>query len=202
MFLIRYIIIFYLAFLSLSLSAQEPCYGKAIMPDIIKTQSDSFPVYLGKYEKQNFIQIVEVETEPSRIGWEEKVNENCLSKNPEDCLMMCTVLIPAKTQKYPIVIDTSSTSDYLWKVFTSQTLVKEGGEEEYLAVICPNKIDKTFVSQLSNQLRDKGFYRGENHEIISVELKKALESYQINEGFPMGQLDFVTLASLGFGYVK
>jgi len=172
------------------------------MPDIIKTQSDSFPVFLGTYKKQKFIQIVEVETQAAGIEWEERINKNCLSKNPEDCLMVCSVAIPAKTQKYPIVIDTSATKDFIWKVFTSQTMVKEGGTEEYLAVICPEKIDETFVIQLSQQLRNRGFYLGRDHKIISQELKTSLENYQITEGFPKGQLDFATLASLGFGYTN
>ncbi len=54
------------------------------------------------YELTESIEIEEVETipiEPATAKWvRKKVDENCLSRNPDDCLIWCLVEVPAVTQ--------------------------------------------------------------------------------------------------------
>ena len=172
------------------------------MPSIYASSHQLYPIYIGSDTDAAFLKPIDFTIEPAKLAFVERVNENCLSPNPEDCMMICEVLVPAKIQKKFIVLDTTQTDDYLWENLTVESLVKEGGYEEYVTVICGDKIDETFIAQISKVLADKNYYGGEVNKIFSQSLKNALVQFQIDNHLPQGQLDLVTLSKLGFGYTK
>ena len=198
-------IIFLLLILIISLckvKGQGLCYGKALMPDIYESAYELFPVYKGDYTNQSGLTKIEIEVQEARIEWEEKINENCLSPNPEDCKMLCAVEIPSIVESYYIVIDTINIKDFLWEKIKVERLLRKGGDEEYIPVLCSNKIDRTFVQYLTEQLQNRGYYLGKQHDFISEGLKEALIKFQKDNGLPVGQLDLTSLSQLGFEYKK
>jgi len=190
-----------LILLSLHISAQEElCYGKAIMPSVYASSHQLYPIYIGENTDADYLKSIDFTMEPARIALEERINENCLSPNPEDCIMVCEVMVPAKIKKKYVVVDTTQTDEYLWENLKVESLVKQGGYEEYVTVICGDKIDETFVAQISQVLAQKNYYGGGVNKIFSEALKQALIQFQKDNGLPEGQLDLVTLSKLGFGY--
>lgn len=175
------------------------CYGKAMMPDVIELIKKSYPIYTGKDNTAKYLKWEEIVIQSEQLRWEERRNPNCLSDDPNDCLMVCSVSIPAVVKSYQVVDDLNATQEFEWQEFSFEKLIKKGGEE-YVTVVCNDKIDPVFVSQITNQLKTRGYYEGPSYDVFSQSLKNALIKYQKENGLPEGTLDLVTLASLGFGY--
>lgn len=193
-----------LLFCAFSLHSQKDdnlCYGKAMIPDVIQKVKKSFPIYTGKDFGADYLKWEQIIVQPEKLVWEERKNNNCVSKDPKECMMVCSMLIPAQIKNYQVVTDLNATKDIEWVEFEYENIVKEGGEE-YVTVVCMDKVDALFIAQLSEQLNKKGYFDGEIHEIFSQRLKNSLIKYQKESGLPEGALDLKTLASLGFGYTS
>lgn len=87
-----------------------------------------------------------------------------------------------------------------FKTIQHKTLLKEGGQVTWVEVLCPKSIDILLVTQLQLALKSRNYYHGELHGILSYDVRAALVEFQQDKELPLGQLDKITLETLGFNY--
>lgn len=205
-------------FLTVQLSAQpgdlpedrEPgkCYAKALILPIYDIYEEEFPVYIGDEPEKIDLDTIELVLQAETTKWEKrKANRNCLSKNPEDCLVWCLIEVPEKIVTIVYMLDPSQSDMVDWEVYEVKELDEEGGHTEWREVICSNKLTPAIVRQIQVALQNEGYYdntsskKEQDHPLytthLDVQTKAALTKYQKNNGLPVGQLDIETLQALG-----
>ena len=175
------------------------CYAKSLMPDQTSTNSQYLAVYTGDEAFEDVeIETREIVIKPASKKWEKKqVDRNCLSADPNDCLVWCMVDVPAQTETYKVLIDTTQSSNYKMTAIHQEELVSKGGYTEWKEVLCQNKVTKGLLSKLQSTLKDQQFYDAEITSSFDSKTRAALTKYQRANSLPVGQLDFETLDALG-----
>ena len=179
------------------------CYAKSLVPDLIEKQPMEIPVFIGdendttvKRESREFVL-----TKASTKWEKKKADRNCMSRDPNDCLVWCLVETPEEKIERMIVLDTSDTSSFKMETIYFNELKKKGGFTEWFEVLCENQIDETVVTGLQNRLFVEQFLTAiPETPKIDTKTKAALKAYQREHGLPVGNLDFKTLAHLGINY--
>ena len=207
--MIKYILLFLTFFVLWSCSVQnnnrldssmpnEPgkCYAKCMMPDQHKLLGvDSFAVYTG-----NDISSVEldsiVEYQAASTEWvKKKADRNCLSADPDDCLVWCLVETPEYRNVFYFLKDHTQTTTFKWVLRERKELAKNGGYTEWKEVVCePNSL---IYTQVQNALNERGYDTGKPFKAkMHTKLKGGLTKYQRDNGLPIGNLNIETLESL------
>ena len=184
-------------------NGKEPgkCYAKCLIESTIKEKEHSVPIYSGKEFNQDFIEKQEIVINPATTKWvKRKADKNCLSADPEDCLVWCLVEEPSETMEAYVVTDTSLTDDYYWETVTIKKIVKEGVFHEWREVICNNKVIAELNNQIQLALIQKGYDAGPSDGIIGTKTKAALVKFQKDNNLPIGNLNIETLDALGIDY--
>lgn len=174
------------------------CFAKAKMPDRKVEVGDALYLFTGDVNNTDVeIEEIEIVTQIAGTKWvKKKADKNCLSANPDDCLVWCLVDVPSESENYTVVVDTSATDQY--EVFYRTEVVK-GSPEEWIEVVCQEKITKDLISQLQSALFAMDLYVGSTNGVMDNRLMDALAKYQSLNQLPIGHLDFETLDSLGIG---
>ena len=124
------------------------------MGDIVDETPMQIPVYTGdindtsvKTEMKEFVL-----TAKSTKWVKRKVDENCQSPNPDDCLVTCLVEIPEEKISRLVVTDTSTTTSYEMETIVFKKIEKPGGYTKWFEVLCEKEINETVVASLQNRL--------------------------------------------------
>jgi len=180
-------------------NAEGKCYAPCQIPSIYDTQTKRYAVFTGdEIEEIAGIDTLEIVTEPASMKWiKKKADRNCLSADPNDCLVWCLVEIPAKTAVIKVLTDTTQSPNFEMRKILTNEIVRTGGGTELRQVICDSDITQEIIAQIQDILRDNGFYKGENSDELNKDTKIALTNFQKFYSLPEGQLDFKTLEALG-----
>jgi len=173
------------------------CYAKTPIT-IYKTHEESYPIFTGekkprkvKLKKKNLI------IKKPITKWVKKIaSRNCLSADPNDCMVWCLVeVVPGETAYLEYVKNTSKTTEYEMKTFTIYTKTKATINE--LPVVCEADLDEAFLKDIQSKL-DKLGYIGTPAEKdnLNQKIKLALFKYQRDNGLPVGHFDYQTLEKL------
>lgn len=178
------------------------CYAKALASDQYGDK-DVVPYY--KYTGNDLInpniRLVEKSTAPTTKWVKKKADRNCLSSNPEDCLVWCLVEVPGEYYSYHEVLDTNKVKDF--KLVTKeQTLIKQGGYTEWKRVVCEPQLTLQLIEDIQNALLEKGYNELSVTGTFDVVTKGSLTQYQKDHGLFFGQVTFETLDLLGVSYEK
>jgi hypothetical protein len=182
--------------------ASEPgkCYAKCQQQDIYVIEYKLLPKYIGpSIDTLTNKNIVALQFTPqaSETKWEKKkADKNCLSSDPNDCLVWCKVNIPEIKSVEYFVIDTSQKGTFEWQKFPIKKLVKKGGIIEWKEVVCEKDMTKSLIKEIQNELIKRGYYEGEVDGKISINLKQGLTSYQKKEGLYVGAITIESLKYL------
>lgn len=178
------------------------CYAKTLIGDQFDYWEESYPIYLGN-ANDNFDYLKEKKlllAEKSTKWVKRKADRNCLSADPNDCLVWCQVEIPEKIEVITIVTDTTQTNNYEWEKFKLSKMVKKGGFTEWREVVCNYKVTADLNQQIQRALRDKGYDSGPIDNIIGTKTKAALVAFQKKNNLPIGNLNIETMYALGIDY--
>lgn len=185
-------------------SSREPgkCYAKCLIGNQYEYWEEAYPIYLGNpNDNLAYLKEMELVLEGQEKKWvKRKADRNCLSADPNDCLVWCLVEVPEKIAVITIVTDTSQTNDYEWEKFEFREIVKEGGFTEWREVVCNYKVTAELNRQIHISLRDEGFNPGPINNIIGTKTKAALVNFQKKNNLPIGNLNIETLDMLGVDY--
>lgn len=179
------------------------CYAKCLMQDQYEEVAiGEYYIYTGDdYENENLNYIVN--EQPASTRWEKRMaDRNCLSTDPEDCMVWCLVEVPGIKEEYYEVLDTSIIKEFEIKKITNKKLVKAGGNTEWREVVCDSDLTRRLILNIQQTLIDNGYGLGPHGATGSVNdaTKSALLKYQRDNALPVGQLDLETLEKLGVMY--
>ncbi len=175
------------------------CYAKCLMPDQLEIYSDEYPVYIGNdLEEDVEVVIKKIELSPATTKWiKKKADRNCVSANPDDCLVWCLVEVPAETKELKILVDTTQSSNYELIKIDKKNIVEKGEYVEWKRVLCGDNITRQVIGKIQSALKISGYYQEENSFKLDRKTKTSLKKFQQENNLPMGQLDYETLDALG-----
>jgi len=180
---------------------QEPgkCYVKAIMPDIYERIEETYNEYTGTNTEQADVSAISVVTKAGGQRWvKKKADRNCLTADPEDCLVWCLVKLDDETETFFQVIDTSIVKDFKERQVIKQKFISKGGQAEWVETLCENEISSSFIKRFQEVLLDEGML-GDLPRMGSIDenTKMALVQYQGKYNLPNGGLNLITLEYMG-----
>lgn len=175
------------------------CYAKCLMPDQQKSVTiDSIAMFTGKDSSGIMFAERVIQEELKGTKWvKKKADRNCLSADPDDCLVWCLVENNTPEVKVKYLADTSQTDEWEYQDYTVDVITQSGGYSEWQEVICEKDIDELFYTDLKNALQLRGYATDTETNDFSAIDKKALIKFQEDNGMPIGQLDLITLSTLG-----
>lgn len=178
------------------------CYAKCLIQDSIDVWTENVFLFLGEDNLDTNIEDYEIVITPAISEWiKTKSDRNCLSGNPEDCLIWSYIERPAEIETIMIVIDTSLTKEFVEMEIEQSELVKAGGFTEWREVVCNADLNSKLIERISLALKEKGFYPDNpKRDKANSLFKNSLVAYQKYFNLPIGQVDFETLRSLGIPF--
>ncbi|MEL6863707.1 MAG: peptidoglycan-binding domain-containing protein [Bacteroidota bacterium] len=174
------------------------CYAKCLMPPQIDTiYSEPYPIYTGDENTEDvYVETRTVEIKPASTQWiKKRADKNCVSANPDDCLVWCLVEVPAVTEEIRILVDTTQSKNFEL-VEIGKELITQDEYTEWREVLCNAEVTSTLVHKIQNTLTSYGYDAGEG-AIIDAKTKAGITQFQKDNKLPVGHLDMETLAALG-----
>jgi len=175
------------------------CYARCLIQDSYKITNHEFYAYTGDEFEAEGVKKTKKEIKPASTKWEKrKADRNCLSDDPDDCLVWCLIEVPGEYADHYEVVDTNLVKEFEIKQVEVKEIDKEGGFTEWREVVCDVDMTPTFYRKVQQALIDEGYEVGIHGAdgLKSIATKKALSKYQRANGLPIGQLDLVTLKAL------
>lgn len=174
------------------------CYAKCFIQNQYITIKDSIPVYSNIDNVEYRTETIKLQ-DATTIWVKKKADRNCLSADPEDCLVWCHVDSPAQYKSVKIPLNPSMAGELNYEIIEKKKLSVKGGVTEWREVVCGDNITINLVRRVQTALMQQGYDVGNNgaNNILGSETKAALVKFQRDNGLPVGQLDFETLKSLG-----
>lgn len=178
------------------------CWEDCLMPSVYEDEVTAYNVFTGNAETENVdLEEMEIEITPPNSKWvKKKADRNCLSADPNDCLVWCLVEVPAEVEKFTLLKDTSQSDNFEVKEITKKKLIKKGGYVEKQKVVCNDKISENLVMQVQNLLEAKNYDTGIPTKTVNALFKSGLTKFQREHDLPVGQLNFQTLEKLGIDF--
>lgn len=177
---------------------KDKCYAECLVSfeDVTIVSKDSYNVYLGNESDEKVsTEIKSIILQESTTKWEKrKADRNCLSSNPDDCVVWCLVEVPEIRKEIRILVDTSQSNQFENKKIEHQVF---GQRKEWIEVMCKTDITKSLLSRLQIILNENGYYYGDTTKIVDKEILSSLKRFQKDFDLPIGKLDFETLDVLG-----
>jgi Putative peptidoglycan binding domain len=96
-------------------------------------------------------------------------------------------------------IDTVTTKVMIYRDSTRKVMVWKGGWSEWKKVLCGYRIAPAPINEVQISLAFLGYYFGKIDNILGPQTKKALVTFQKDNGLPIGSLDLQTLKALNIG---
>ena len=179
------------------------CYAKSLVPDEWNQNAMEIPVYVGDADDQTVKREVKefVLTKETTKWVKRKADRNCLSQDPDDCLVWCLVEIPAEKIEREIVLDTSDSTSFEMETIYFKDIEKKGGFTQWFEVLCEKDINADITLQIKEALLVRNFLDkiSETDKLCS-KTTQGLRQFQKENQLPIGNLDFETLAALGINY--
>jgi len=176
------------------------CYAKCLIADKFESSSEVHYEYTGDNFNQEGIEkrriIIQEATEGKWV--KKKADKNCLSANPDDCLVWCLVKQDEEYIDLYEVVDTNTIKEFKVSKIDITKLTEQGGHTEWKQVVCDNQITNNLSQNIQIALVDRGYiYTVVKGKRFNPETKAALIKFQRDNALPVGQLDYETLEALG-----
>ena len=177
--------------------APGKCYAKCLIQNKETTDYEFYYRYTGQQTDLEGVEETIIMIEGSNKKWvKKKADRNCLSANPEDCLVWCLVDVPGVYDTIVEVLDTALVKDFIVDSVQVIQTVETGGYTEWKEIVCDSDITEDLYRKVQQGLVDQGYQIDVSGEISGL-TKTALVQFQKENGLPIGALDFETLEALG-----
>lgn len=176
--------------------------AKCLIPESGEKSDFDLPEW-GENEKTSMISLASerIESTPPTTKWvKRKADRNCLSANPEDCLVWCLAEIPG----------TYKTVKGDWKkVNEASFLPEEESILEYLAegyfvdwreVLFFKDLSLQAERQIIKKLKKKKYLAKNFPNTFNLEAENALMKFQLDHNLPIGNLNYETLDFLNIDF--
>jgi len=175
------------------------CYAKCLIIDKVVTEIEEYVVYTGNKDEEE-VELIEkqIVIQPETTKWmKKKADRNCLSADPDDCLVWCLVRVDPIVRTVTVLADTTQSKNFKREIIEREVDRVIGRSFEWREVVCENDVTRTLIGKIQQSLSDNQYYDGPIHGNFDLATKKALKLFQGENKLPIGQLDFETLDVLG-----
>jgi len=177
----------------------DKCYAHCIYSDLYSNETKQILEYTGTNYRAKGVKRKTVVYSEATTRWEKgKPDPNCLSSNPEDCMVMCLIDVPAVKKTYYVVTDTMANKEFKITELKIRKLIETGGKSGWVEVLCEKDINYIKIREVQQSLKDKGYDVGTIDGIMGGSIKAAIRKFQEDNGLPVGgALNIPTLEHLG-----
>ena len=174
------------------------CYAKSLIVYDEEKQLIQ-EVNLSEDDENAEYVIKEIVTEPKTTKWvKKKADRDCLSADPNDCLVWCLVEVQPVTRKVRVRVDSGASNEIYNDTIQSEFLV-EKRILEWKEVVCESDITTALINRIQDRLRELKYYEDVNTGELNQFTKDAIIKFQKENKLPIGQLDFETLDVMSIG---
>lgn len=170
-------------------------YKFECLDDIVMVEKfENLPVYTGDDSAIDVELVTVVISKASTIWEKKKADRNCLSADPNDCLVWCLVDVPGRVEKYTILNDTTSTDE--WEMKPMQKY-KEG-QVVKVSVMCSEEISEELVEEIKNKLIavDYDLNPKKNYKKLNRKMRRVINAFQRDYDLGEGLLTRETMEEL------
>lgn len=174
------------------------CYAKCKISASVEVRKEVVE-YFG-IEEEVPEQILEsVEVMPAGKKWvKKKADKNCLSANPDDCVVWCLQETEPVFDVRWVEIDSSS-QELLQVVYSEYEHSSPEGFTEWREIVCEKDLTPALIGKTKRALIEKGYDAGNSNK-IDRKLKAALLKFQTDYDYPQGQFSVESLEALGISF--
>ncbi len=181
--------------------SDHSCYEDCVLADRYKYSAVYFPIYTKQDLNHVFVRQVKIPVSLESSIWLKKMDQNCQSPNPNDCMVWRSEKMPPLIKCYYIVTDTIKCKDFKKTIVkVNPVLVESRGYLKKLEVLCPEDLNSKMISNIQQKLTDLGYYNNEINGLITDELMNSLSIFQHENQLPIGHFDIETIKSLQIKY--
>lgn len=203
LFTFTFLLLFYLSqVVGQTFDNSSECKKLLNHPEIEFKPEYQFAVFTGtETEGIELVELVSGNGKPVTKWIKKKADRNCLSANPEDCLVWCLVEKPGKQEKFQIVLDTTQTDQFKMKTFLRGSIYEMENFFEEKNIPC--KLPRKRMSRkICRALKTNGYLSESNCKMrkFTNELAEAFLDFQIDNNLFVGGLSLETLDLLGVDY--
>jgi len=174
------------------------CFAKCLIADKYESAQETRFEYTGDDFEQEGVKLNKIEIQEAGTKWvKKKADKNCMSANPDDCLVWCLIEQKAEYIEMYEVLDTHSIKNFKPASITFSSISENGGFTDWREVICDNQLTDSKKKGIQNALESKGYKVDYLNTNFSNSIKNSLVKFQTENNLPIGQLDLETLAALG-----
>lgn len=172
------------------------CYAKSLTSGSYVQKIDTLGIF-GLDEDIPSDLLNKVETVPEAEKWEKKKADiNCLSADPEDCLVWC--LVKQEAEYATPVVRTDMMIKKKYVILDARFQNKVGSQTVWKEVLCENDIRTVgLMTNVNLALIARGYEVGEASNEMTKGTKEMLIKFQQDNALDYGQLDVDTLKALG-----
>lgn len=160
--------------------------------------------YTGNNIYQEGIEVLLYELAPATTKWiKKKADKNCLSANPDDCLVWCLTETPAQHKEIYVVTDTTKIKEWKEPKVKRRKIWKQAYRKtEWKEVLCTEHPEfPELILTIQEALIDLSYdIEGRLEENFGPKTQAAIIQFQKENDLPLGQLDLETLDLLGVAY--
>jgi len=173
------------------------CYEDCVLADRYQYSAVYFPIYTKQDINHVFVRQVKIPVTLESSIWLKKMDKNCHSPNPNDCMIWHSEKIEPLIKYYYMVTDTIQCKDFKKTIVkVNPVLVESRGYIKKLEVLCPEDLNSKMISNIQQKLTDLGYYNYEINGIITDELMNSLSIFQHENQLPIGHFDLETIKTL------
>lgn len=178
------------------------CYAKCLLQDEIEYEYEDYIVFTGDQATENVkLDYIELVIKEARTEWvKKKADRNCLSADPNDCLVWCRTETEEEYVELVILLDTFASKNFVIETIEFEYVVESSGGTEWREVVCASDVTDDLIWELKLSLSDQGYNIDLDDFSFSQNAKAQLTKFQKDKGLPIGNLDFETLKALGVRY--
>lgn len=181
-------------------SVPGKCFAKSLFPEQIKYAKDTILHYSNIYTLEHTEEKIILQGESHK--WvKKKKDKNCISTDPNDCLVWCSELIPEKyiIKRTPVNLE-KATLEY--KEPIEYEVFRIPSHTDWTEIICEEDVSSELIIQIKKALISRNYFDNdlEFSEKIEAPFKATLSRFQKDNGLPVGQLDIKTLEALEIDY--
>lgn len=170
------------------------CFDTATLPAGERTiySDQEYAVYIGENPDEDYVVLRNVKIQDGHNRWvKKKADRNCLSVDPNDCLIWCLVEAPALYKEVYLVTDMDKNSDFRYqRVSVVQPVNSRTAKVE---VICDIDISQKLISEIVSTLNHNLKTIDKDHQELDDTFFAVLEEFQRKYNLPVGTLDLKTL---------
>ena len=178
------------------------CEKLLLHPDVNPQDEYKLPIYTGEPNDEIELKELTYYSEKPKTDWvKKKAERNCLSQNPEDCLVWCLMEVPGKKEKVWVVVKPEQTDEIDWKLFNKDQLIymDDFFQREKVYCLLPGK---RMSRNICKALQSEGYMTDSKCKMrkFTDELAAGLLEYQTDNSLYKGGLSFETLEKLAVKY--